>query len=142
MEPGSYSRNMHNSISEFCRTWAPTQVEDGNFRLSTRFLEHRPIISPPTDQNKVTSSASATFKIHPKFCLLFWAPLGLLCMPTPTCAKLLQLCLTLCNPMDCSRLGSFVHGIFQAKIPQWFAIPSSRGSLPPRDRTWVSHIAG
>ena len=31
----------------------PTQVEDGHFRLSTRFLEHRPVTSPPTNQGKV-----------------------------------------------------------------------------------------
>ena len=35
------------------------------------------------------------------------------------CAKLLQLCPTLCNPMDCSPLGSSVHGILQARILEW-----------------------
>ena len=39
-----------------------------------------------------------------------------------------QLCLTLCDPMDCSPLGSSVHGILQARILQWVAISSSRGS--------------
>ena len=34
-------------------------------------------------------------------------------------------CLTLCNPMDCSKSGSSVHGIFQAKILEWVAITSS-----------------
>ena len=34
-------------------------------------------------------------------------------------AKSLQLCLTLCDPMDCSVPGSSVHGIFQAKILEW-----------------------
>ena len=38
-----------------------------------------------------------------------------------------QLCLTLCNPMDCSLPGSSVHGIFQARILEWAAIPFSRG---------------
>ena len=37
-------------------------------------------------------------------------------------------CLTLCNPMDCSPLGSSVHGIFQAKILEWFAISFSRNN--------------
>ena len=41
-------------------------------------------------------------------------------------AKLLQSCLALCNPMDCSPPGSSVHGILQARILQWVAIPSSR----------------
>ena len=42
-----------------------------------------------------------------------------------------QLCLTLCNPMDCSLLGSSVHGIFQARILEWVAISSSRDPPTP-----------
>ena len=53
-----------------------------------------------------------------------------------------QLCLTLCNPMDCSPPGSSVHGILQARILEWVAIRFFRGSSWPRDRTQVSHIAG
>ena len=53
-----------------------------------------------------------------------------------------QLCLTLCNPMDCSLPGSSVHGIFQARVLEWVAISFSRGSSWPRDRTWVFHIIG
>ena len=34
-----------------------------------------------------------------------------------------QSCLTLCNPVDCSLPGSSVHGVFQARILEWFAIP-------------------
>ena len=48
-----------------------------------------------------------------------------------------QLCLTLCNPMDCSLPGSSVHGIFQARILEWAVMPSSRGSSWLRDRTQV-----
>ena len=50
--------------------------------------------------------------------------------------------LTLCNPMDCSPPGSSIYGILQARILEWVAIPFSRESPQPRDRTWVSHIAG
>ena len=39
-----------------------------------------------------------------------------------------QSCLTLCDPMDCSPPGSSVHGILQARILEWVAIPFSRGS--------------
>ena len=46
-------------------------------------------------------------------------------------AKLLQSCLTLCNPMDCSLPGSSVHGILQARILEWVAMASSRGSSQP-----------
>ena len=38
-------------------------------------------------------------------------------------------CLTLCDPMDCSLPGSSIHGIFQARILEWVAIPSL-GDLP------------
>ena len=51
-----------------------------------------------------------------------------------------QLCLTLCDPMDCSLQGSSVHGIFQAILLEWIAISFSRGSSQPRDRTWVFRI--
>ena len=56
-----------------------------------------------------------------------------------------QLCLTLCDPMDCSPSGSSVHGVLQARILEWVAIPSSRGSSQSRDRictSYVSCIAG
>ena len=46
-----------------------------------------------------------------------------------------QLCLTLCDHMDCSPLGSSVHGILQARTLEWVAIPSSRGSSWRRDWT-------
>ena len=46
----------------------------------------------------------------------------------PKNAKSLQSCLTLCDPMDCSPPGSSVHGIFQARTPEWVAISFSRGS--------------
>ena len=46
--------------------------------------------------------------------------------------KSLQLCPTLCDPMDCSLPGSSVHEILQARTLEWIAMPSSRGSsLPP-----------
>ena len=45
------------------------------------------------------------------------------------CAKLLELCLTLCNPMDCSLSGSPIHGILQVRILEWVAMSSSR-ALP------------
>ena len=50
------------------------------------------------------------------------------------CAKLLQSCLTLCDPMDCSPPGSSVHGILQ----EWVAMPFFRGYFWPRDQTHVS----
>ena len=46
-----------------------------------------------------------------------------------------QSCLTLCDPMDCSPPGSSVHGILQTRILKWVAILFSRGSSQPRDQT-------
>ena len=56
-------------------------------------------------------------------------------------SEVTQSCLTLCNPMDCSPPGSSVHGILQARILKWVALPSSMGSSRPGDRTCVSHIS-
>ena len=53
-----------------------------------------------------------------------------------------QACLNLCNPMDCRLPGSSVHGILQARILEWVAIPFGRGSSQPKDQTQVSCIAG
>ena len=46
------------------------------------------------------------------------------------------------DSMDYSPPGSSGHGILQARILEWVAIPFSRGSSQPRDQTSVSHIAG
>ena len=53
-----------------------------------------------------------------------------------------QLCPTLSDPMGCSPPGSSVHGDLQARILEWVAMSSSRGSSQPRDQTQVSRIAG
>ena len=58
------------------------------------------------------------------------------------CCLVAQSCPTLCDTIDCSPPGSSVHGILQARILEWVAMPCSRGSSWPRDRTWVSCIAG
>ena len=51
--------------------------------------------------------------------------------------KVVQLCPTLCDPMDYAA-----HGTLQARILEWVAFPFSRGSSQPRDWTQVSQIAG
>ena len=52
--------------------------------------------------------------------------------PTSLCVHA-QSCPTLCHSMDCSSLPGSVHGILQARILEWVAISSSRGSSQPRD---------
>ena len=56
-------------------------------------------------------------------------------------AKLLQVCPTLCDPRDCSPPGSSVHGILQARLLEWVAMPSLRGSSQPRDQTHISCVS-
>ena len=51
------------------------------------------------------------------------------------------MCLTLCDPMGFSSPGSFVHGIFQARILEWVVISSSKGSYWLRNWIWVSCIS-
>ena len=65
-----------------------------------------------------------------------WWPLASMCV----CAKSLQLCLTLSDPVDCSLPAFSVHGILQARILEWVAMPSSRKSSRPRDQTSISYI--
>ena len=58
-------------------------------------------------------------------------PFLLQCMKVKSESEVTQSCLTLNDPMDCSLPGSFVHGIFQARVLEWgaiaFSILSSRG---------------
>ena len=55
------------------------------------------------------------------------------CLSMCVRAKLLQLYAALCDPMDHSPPGSSVHGDSQARILEWVAMPSSRGSSQSRD---------
>ena len=82
--------------------------------------------APP--ESRLTTCAN----IHTCMCVCVWA-----------CAQSHQSCPTVCNSTDCSPPGSSVHGISQARILEWVAIPYSRGSSHPRGRastSWVSCI--
>ena len=56
-------------------------------------------------------------------------------------AKTLSRVWLFATPMEQNLPGFSVHGILQARILEWIAIPSSRGSSPPRDQTHVSYIS-
>ena len=56
------------------------------------------------------------------------------------CVLVTKSCLTLCDPMDYNPPGSFVHEISQARMLEWVAISSSRGSSLPRDWTRSSTL--
>ena len=59
---------------------------------------------------------------------------------TPCTLILTQSCLTLCDPVDCSPPGSSVHGILQARVLEWVAMPSSRGSSWLSNWTYISCV--
>ena len=63
-----------------------------------------------------------------------------MCVCVCVCVLDTQSCPTLCDPMDCSPLGSSVHGILQARILEWIH-SLLHGIFPTRDQTQVSHIA-
>ena len=55
--------------------------------------------------------------------------------------RLFSLVRLFCDPMDCTPPGSFVHGILQARILEWVAIPFSRGASRSRDQTQVFSVS-
>ena len=63
------------------------------------------------------------------------------CMSVCMRVKSRQLCLPLCDPIDYSLPGSSVHEILQARILEWVAKPSSRGSSWPGNWTHISCIS-
>ena len=71
-----------------------------------------------------------------------WLPSPCVFSHLPSVHESQQLYLTLWDPVDCSLPGPSVHGVLQARTLEWVAVPFSRGSSWPRDRTWVSCIAG
>ena len=61
--------------------------------------------------------------------------------PSAVLCLVVQLCPTLCGPMDCSPPGSSVRGILRARILEWVAMLSSRKSSPPGDGTQTSCVS-
>ena len=60
--------------------------------------------------------------------------------PCPSESEVTQSCPPLCDPTDCSLRGFSIHGIFQARVPEWVAISFARGYSRPGVRTQVSSI--
>ena len=79
---------------------------------------------PETHAQIISMMRFRTFEL-----MRFWTWIDAMCLVT-------QSCLTLCDTVDCSLPGSL--GILQARILEWVAMPSSRGSSQPRDWTQVS----
>ena len=99
---------------------------------------------PQTENFTISSSVSQAFRLTMNFITGLpgspackWQIMVLLSHCNCVCMLVAQLCPTLCDPMDCSPPGSSVHGILQARILEWIAIPFSRGSSWSRDQTQV-----
>ena len=73
----------------------------------------------------------------PSVCISVTVP----CKSARVCASVVQSCPTLCDPTDCSPPSSSIHGILQARLLEWVAMLSSRGSSWPRNWTRVSHVS-
>ena len=91
-------------------------------------------------KNRIIIQTSPMSGYRPVALLLFLTPEQNLCSCCMRACRVSQSCPTLCNPMDCSPPGSSVHGISKARMLEWVAMPSSRGSSQPRGRTHISHI--
>ena len=112
----------HQADSPTSQIWvaAEEQLLTWKTRVDTQVNKHRNSGNCVCVSNGVLSR---------NFLFLLWVCL---------CMKVTQSCLTLCNPMDCSPPRSSVHAILQARILEWVAMPSFRGSSWPREWTLVS----
>ena len=91
-------------------------------------------------KNRIIIQTSPMTGYGPVAVLLFLTPEQNLWFWCMRARRVSQSCPTLCNPMDCSPPGSSAHGISKARILEWVAMPSSRGSSQSRDRTHISCI--
>ena len=114
------------------------QFPRGAFLESTFYPELH-----PTQNSLLQSPFFFDYKVF-KMCHTFQSvfPSNTLVQPRKRESEVAQLCLTLCDPMDCSLPGSSVYGVFQARTLECVAISFSRSSSQPRDRTQVSRIIG
>ena len=92
--------------------------------------------------NKTCYKVTSTYYCAISSCYKPITAFSFLLLKSEVKALVAQSCPTFCYLMDCSPLGSSVHGILSARILEWVAIPFSRESFWTRDQTWVSFIAG
>ena len=119
------------NISSTCFLWINHWKVKFSQLLWTRFC--MPSSSPHTQNIYILNPHSQ--------CLKMWLHLEAGSLRRCVHAKSLQSCLTLWDPMDCTLPGFSVHEILQARILEWIAMSSSRGSSQPRNPTCVSNIS-
>ena len=114
--------------------------------ISSNFISFNIILATPFPLSfHITFRISLSIYTKELLWFLIFAMLSLpihdiVCVCVCVCVCVAQSCLTLCNPVDCSPPGSSVRGILQARMLQWVAIFSLRGSSWPRYQTCVSCI--
>ena len=94
-----------------------------------------------SEKTRKSTLAQSILKNTRNFMLYYQALLMCTCI-IPGVHLVTQSCPTLCDLMDCSPPGSSVHGILSARLLEWVARYSSRGSSWPRDLIWVSYTEG
>ena len=123
-------------------------MEDNCFTMLCWFLPHN-MNQPYT--SLLPLEPLSHFLLHPNplghHWASGWAPCVIQQFPTSYLlytwfSSVVQSCLTLCGPVDCSPPGSSIYGFLQARVLEWVAISFSRGSSRSRDRTPVSRIVG
>ena len=101
-------------------------------------IEHLPLMSLALAGRFCTTEPLGKPRFLVYLSLFFFFNVQIFSLSPISCkVKVTQSCPTLCDPMDFT-----VHGILQARILEWVAFPSSRGSSQPRDRTQVSCTVG
>ena len=129
-----YSVQSVNRFGEYCHL-NNFEFSDCGHRMSFCLFMSSLLSVNDVLQFALNKSFTSFVKSLPKYFILFVA---IIVQHT----KLLQLCLTLCDPKDCSLPAFSVHGILQARILKWVAMPSFRGSFWPRDWTLMSTCIG
>ena len=95
------------NIACSCKVVDKDLLSCGKFSLTQKPDGRQERLTPPTAPLRVYTSFFFVQLLHKNWC---------------TCAKLLQLCPTLCDTMNCSRPGSSVYGILQVRILEWVAM--------------------
>ena len=122
-----------------CQVPLPIGFSSQEYRSGLPFPPPGDLPQPGIEPMPPASSASAGrfFTTEPPVIpLIVWMP-----WHVKLYAKLLQSYPTLCDPLDCNPPGSSVHGILQARILEWVAMPSSQGSSWPRDGNCISYVS-
>ena len=116
-------------------SWMWPDVESAGRHVGGSCLCPRLVTIPPTIITSVSRAIKCAWnwKMDPKIPeRVFGRTLKLKWVSQSIKVLVTQSCPALCNPVDCSPPGSSIHGILQARILEWVAIPFSRGSFWPR----------